>query len=46
MAAVSLLAENPQPDRGGDPRTRSRATSAAAPGYHNIVKAVQAAAAA
>ncbi len=31
MATVSLLEENPKPDRGGDPRTRSRATSAAAP---------------
>ena len=45
LAAVSLIESGEARERGGDPRGRSRATSAAAPGYHNIVEAVEAAAA-
>ena len=44
MSATALLEQNPQPDRGGGPRARCRGTSAAAPGYVNIVEAVVAAA--
>ena len=42
MAAVGILEQTPDADRGADPRTGSRATSAAAPGYQNIVEAVAA----